>query len=877
MTQQAVPTTAISFPLAANGYIHNWLVAGPQATAVTDLSSFDPTDLKPAIAQQHHNPSLLITEQPTEMAEVVINDNHGEATLPWRVYQCEVDHFVNCSAFYHTCHYLRTWAYAGLNSPTATTTTLVLTTNGPADLWINGEHVHRHLHFHHQIPKSVPFEAGLKQGINQIVVCFEGVAMRECPYVMALQVMGTDNTASVVQTNGSSEHAWQVILPTKLSVARRQHLQTIFQAATVDRTIFHRDDDVIVQWTDDLQVTGKIAVRLQRPDGRIYAEGQPQVEPGGKVKLGKAYTRPDGDYWITLMPEPEEYYVHNMRVRRHIPIHIANGKYSQTAYGSYVERQREALLAATNHDHLYGEIAKMALGQWDKLKLDPWLAMIERLNRRVDCSDFYLIGMLGALIRFGDNPDFPAELRDAITDCALNFRYWMDELGPEGSPDAMCFWSENHQILFHACEVLAGQLFPDQTFSNVNQNGRWHREKGEQLALAWLRKRASGGFREWDSNTYFEHDVLALSHLVDLAENTEVAEMAAVLLDKLFFTLALNSFQGVFGSTHGRTYAPYIKGGRLELTSGVSRLLWGTGVFNEHILGSVSLACAANYELPPAIYEIGATPVEEMWSREHHAGTLDPAVDCEEGEWAVDKVTYKTADYMLCSAQDYRPGEAGVQQHIWQATLDQDAVVFTTHPPCVSDEGSHRPNFWHGNAILPRVAQWKDLLVAIYNLPDDDWLGFTHAYFPAAHFDEQLLRDGWAFARKGDGYLALYASTGLTPTTSGVGAHEEIRSYGEQTVWLCQMGRAAQDGSFTDFQEKLLVSSVEIAGLSVEIQGIRGDTVAFDWTGPFQVNGIEEAIHGFKHYDNPFCTCELGATEMVIRSWNHAMQLDFAG
>ena len=92
------------------------------------------------------------------------------------------------------------------------------------------------------------------------------------------------------------------------------------------------------------------------------------------------------------------------------------------------------------------------------------------------------------------------------------------------------------------------------------------------MALSWLAKRASGGFREWDSNTYFEEDVLALVHLADLAEDEELSELAAVVLDKLLFIMAVNSFHGVFGSTHGRTYTPYIRGGRLEPTSGISRL-----------------------------------------------------------------------------------------------------------------------------------------------------------------------------------------------------------------------------------------------------------------------------------------------------------------
>ena len=129
---------------------------------------------------------------------------------------------------------------------------------------------------------------------------------------------------------------------------------------------------------------------------------------------------------------------------------------------------------------------------------------------------------------------------------------------------------------------------------------------------------------------------------------------------------------------------------------------------------------------------------------------LEEWCDRAAGDWEVNKVTYKTPDYMLCSAQDYHPGEKGVQQHIWQATLGPDAVVFVTHPPCLSEENSHRPGFWHGNVVLPRVAQWKDVLIAVHKLPEDDWLGFTHAYFPAWAFDEHVLRDA-AGARRAMG------------------------------------------------------------------------------------------------------------------------------
>ena len=377
--------------------------------------------------------------------------------------------------------------------------------------------------------------------------------------------------------------------------------------------------------------------------------------------------------------------------------------------------------------------------------------------------------------------------------------------------------------------------------------------------------------------------MLALSHLADIAESQLVYDLATVIMDKMFLTMALNSYKGAFGSTHGRTYTPHIKGARGESTAGVSRLMWGMGAFNDKILATVSLACMESYGFPLIIGDIAADlpPSGEMWNRERHAGKLEEWCDRETGDWEVNKVTYKTPDYMLCSAQDYHPGESGYQQHIWQATLSPDAVVFVTHPPCLSEEGSHRPNFWHGNVVLPRVAQWKDVLIAIHKLPDNDWLGFTHAYFPVWAFDEHALRADakghkWAFARKGDGYLALTAARGLEFVTRGDNAYRELRSYGRHNAWLSHLGRAVLDGNFDSFQEKILALDVAFGELSVRCATLRGETLAFGWEGALMRNGQAEPITGFKHYDNPYCVADSPASQMEVRYGDNAMRLNFA-
>ena len=186
------------------------------------------------------------------------------------------------------------------------------------------------------------------------------------------------------------------------------------------------------------------------------------------------------------------------------------------------------------------------------------------------------------------------------------------------------------------------------------------------------------------------------------------------------------------------------------------------------------------------------------------------------------------------------------------------------------------PNFWHGNVVLPRAAQWKDVLVAIHRLPADDWLGFTHAYFPIYAFDEHEIRDGWACARVGEGYLAITASAGLTLNEDGRCAFRELRSYGQNNVWVVQMGREDVDGDFADFVEKVAGLDITYGEDSVHMTSLRGESIDFGWQGPLLVNEKEQPIDGFLHFDNPYSSTELGAQSMGIQFMDLLMQLDFS-
>jgi hypothetical protein len=85
---------------------------------------------------------------------------------------------------------------------------------------------------------------------------------------------------------------------------------------------------------------------------------------------------------------------------------------------------------------------------------------------------------------------------EEIRQVLFNFRYWWDEPGE----NSMCYWSENHQILFASAEYLIGQKFPNAQFPNSGLTGTQHMEKARERIMDWLQMRWDCGFIEFYSS-----------------------------------------------------------------------------------------------------------------------------------------------------------------------------------------------------------------------------------------------------------------------------------------------------------------------------------------------------------------------------------------
>ncbi len=240
--------------------------------------------------------------------------------------------------------------------------------------------------------------------------------------------------------------------------------------------------------------------------------------------------------------------------------------------------------------------------------------------------------------------------------------------------------------------------------------------------------------------------------------------------------------------------------------------------------------------------------------------------------------TYRTPDYMLSSAQDYRAGYGGDQQHVWSAALGSRAIVFTTHP--VSNR-SESPSEWVGNGTMPRVAQVKNVLIAAYNIWT--WPGlyvthsdrYTHAWFPRSEFDETRDQGGWLLGRKGNGYVALWSQEPRHWQTEGPWKDKEVIAPGRKNIWICELGSRAQDGTFPQFVEKVSHAAITTHGLHARYRSPSQGLLEFGWTGPCRHNETPVQLHDYDRYRNPYVTAAFPADGIEVRSKNHWLRLDY--
>lgn len=262
-----------------------------------------------------------------------------------------------------------------------------------------------------------------------------------------------------------------------------------------------------------------------------------------------------------------------------------NGKSFEDLYLYLSGRQTEP---SFSEDEIYSLLKKQA----------------EYMNNRFDCADFR------AQMFFKIYKDCKEKLsencRFLIKETFLNFKYFIDEPGD----DSMCYWSENHQILFAVSEYLAGQEWHDDVFTNNGMSGREHMKQAEIRIDAWMKQRFNYGFSEYLSNNYLAEDIAPMANFIAYANDNTRVERMKIIMDILWLDVALNSVNNRFVAVSSRMYgnnkAANCIGNSIQSATDI---LWGNGISapkkpNYIVLCFTDAVEKGLYVLPDAIKDI---------------------------------------------------------------------------------------------------------------------------------------------------------------------------------------------------------------------------------------------------------------------------------
>jgi hypothetical protein len=814
----------------------------------------------------------------------------------WRRVHTGRDGLLDWSAFCYTPERRHAVAATVLEVDQAEVRTVEVTCTGPFALWVGEELVATGADFTYMEGAVHRVPVRLLSGATRVVLATWQVAFREVRHTAALRVLGLP-VRVVIPSPGADEYAAAIAEQVLDAVASPSWAVRDGQVELTGPS----GAALVVQAPDGPEVRtrlhgGRTSLRIAELQGRARpvsaddpdaartpgttqdADG-PQAAEGGEATAASMLST--GETRLTIRVDDAR-----CPVQRELLVAVLPHERRAVPVGDDPATWRRELLehVAGAHPGSARALARHALdpgaARVGAADLDPPQAMVDA---RADCADFEAVGLMHVWHRLPEDVWDPGQ-RERVKASLLGFKYWIDQPGL----DAMCYFTENHQFVWHTAELLVGQTFTDEVFTNTGWSGDQHAKHGRELAVEWMRRKLAGGFSEFDSNAYLAIDSLALVSLVELAEDVEVRRLAEALLDKVLLTLAANSWRGVHGAAHGRSYTPTLRSSRLEETAPIMWALWGTGSLNAAVLPATALSTARAYRLPDVVRAV-ATDLPDHWEgRQVYRGTYRLHHDLLSRPYGSDLRVWRTPDAMLSSVQAYRAGLPGLQEHIWGATLGAEVQVFATLPAADTNSPSARPNAWAGQRVLPRGHQHRDTVLSVHGLPigtPHGPVGGTHVWLPAAQMDEVVVHGPWLAGRVGDGYVAVAAAGGLVPTTSGDEAHQAWEPRGDGRAVVATIGRTADDGSLADFVGALADPDFTAdVGDAPRVRWTARDGRVLDlgWEGPFTVDGSPDGLTAEgvpeepPHLSNPAVHLEPGA-ERLEASWGgHRMVLDLA-
>ncbi|MEY2628561.1 MAG: hypothetical protein RL066_377, partial [Actinomycetota bacterium] len=374
---------------------------------------------------------------------------------------------------------------------------IVVQSQGPVQVWLNGELVLCTETFGYMQPLSNSIATLLPSGISTLIISQWQISLREVRHAIRVKIEGLPVRIVIPSTNADEYES---------EIAERE-LENI----------------ALERWartTDTVEFSGSAGLKLRVKERNTLGDGVSFTLNKGKAKVSVTEIRKaakeaekgkngsiDGDVTATMLDTGEIF----LELRVDSP----KTPVFRTFRTAYVpERVRTT-------------IPKSAPAVWRNEVIDHVAdSYASSITSRADCADFEAVGLVHILNRFPEKM-WEEGLREEVKDALISFKYWIEQPGL----DAMCYFTENHQFVWHTAEHLIGAFFEKENFTNAKLKGSEHSEHGRKMALEWLKRKLEGGFSEYDSNAYLAIDTLALVSLIEYSPNKEIRQYSEALLE----------------------------------------------------------------------------------------------------------------------------------------------------------------------------------------------------------------------------------------------------------------------------------------------------------------------------------------------------------
>jgi hypothetical protein len=633
-------------------------------------------------------------------------------------------------------------------------------TCGGAILWINGREVAHLAGYRRNFEEAVEVEVDLRQGDNAVEVWFGDLCERDTRYYFALTLLAGDGLTVAVEAPVAAE--------------RMAEIENLLDGMRFERPFFGEGEVAIHL---PAAASAGILVTIRATGDSIGAppvERQTRIAAGERrLVLGTVRDLPQGFRQFTIAFSSGSF-----ALARTLGVEICDIGALPPAGPAIPQRAFEAIDRVADHGEPDANTALAILfkARGGAASDRMIAAALPAINDCYDCADFLLVPLLWARTRYPDG--ISDEVRAALDEAILGFRYWMDEPGN----DVMWFFSENHALLFHTSAYLAGALFPEARFVRSGRTGAEQGAVGRARLAAWFDHFERAEMGEWNSAPYFPIDFKGLAALIALAPDEDMRERARRATLRLLEIVARSSHKGLLTASQGRSYEHSLRPGRTLELSSIARVVFGRGWYGAHFHCLAELAILLAFErleIPGELAAIADYDGDEALEWCFRQGDKGIAA----------LYHHKTRDHAMGSVAGYRAGAWGYQETVLHARIGArpEAQVWINHPGEAILSGHARPSYWGGCGTLPRVHQYRDLAVLDFVLPDGQ-IDFTHAWVPEAGMDEvRHDRPDRVLLRSGRGVLMLAGSGAFQRIVEGPMSGCEIRLAGTRSRWIVRL------------------------------------------------------------------------------------------